>query len=127
MSSALVWLSCLSLWHAAHEQRRIVPPRLTLAVAWVESRCGANARTSSAGAIGVMQIMPFWARTNLAHKCGRSLRDAKTSVCYGTRILRHYLVRCRGNVNCALARYSGRAEGYSLKVRRAMRAQKGWY
>ena len=118
---ALAWLSCLSLLGEAREHQHVLPPRLTLAVAYVESRCGIHARESSSGALGVMQVMPFWARTNLRARCGADLRDARVSLCYGTRILRHYLARCRGNLDCALARYSGYSLGYARRTRRAVK------
>jgi len=122
--TALAWLSCLSLMSEAREHRRLVPPQLILAIAYVESRCGIHEEHVSSGALGIMQVMPFWTKSNLRARCGANLRRARVNLCYGTHILRHYLARCRGNLNCALARYSGNAPGYAAKVRRALKALK---
>lgn len=95
------------------EQR--LPPGLVMAVIDVESRFQRWA-VSSAGAVGLMQVMPFWPeelgmrRYELTH-IGPNIR-------MGCAILRHYLKRERNNVNKALARYNGSVgrREYSDKV-----------
>jgi soluble lytic murein transglycosylase-like protein len=71
------------------------------AVAWQESRYNARAR-SSAGAIGVMQLMPGTARD-----LGVSdPHDVHQNVAGGTAYLRAQLVRFGNNVPLALAAYN---------------------
>ena len=79
-------------------------PDLVLAVMQVESRFDRFA-VSSAGAQGLMQVMPFWRR-----EIGRpqdNLTQIETNVRYGTAILGHYLSVSRGDLIDALARYNG--------------------
>jgi soluble lytic murein transglycosylase-like protein len=60
---------------------------------------------SSAGARGLMQVMPFW-----LDEIGRpddDLFDIETNLRFGCTILRHYLDRERGDRVRALARYNG--------------------
>jgi soluble lytic murein transglycosylase-like protein len=81
-----------------------LPPDLVLALIQVESAFKADA-VSSAGAVGLMQIMPFWISElglpidDLTHP-PRNLR-------YGCTILAHYLAIERGDFTRALARYNG--------------------
>jgi soluble lytic murein transglycosylase-like protein len=71
------------------------------AVAWQESRYNARAR-SSAGAMGVMQLMPGTAR-----QMGVSdPHDVSQNVAGGTAYLREQLVRFGNNVPLALAAYN---------------------
>src|SRR5690606_879289 len=79
-------------------------PELVIAVIHVESAFDPHA-LSSAGAQGLMQVMPFWKK-----EIGRpedSLHDIATNLRYGCTILKHYLDREKGNVIPALARYNG--------------------
>lgn len=81
-----------------------LPPDLVLALIQVESAFKADA-VSPAGAVGLMQIMPFWISElglpidDLTHP-PRNLR-------YGCTILAHYLAIERGDFTRALARYNG--------------------
>lgn len=81
-----------------------LPPDLVLALIQVESAFNADA-ISSAGAVGLMQIMPFWVSElglpidDLTHP-PRNLR-------YGCTILAHYLAIENGDFTRALARYNG--------------------
>ncbi len=81
-----------------------LPPDLVLALIQVESAFKAEAM-SSAGAVGLMQIMPFWVSElglpidDLTHPA-RNLR-------YGCTILAHYLALESGDFTRALARYNG--------------------
>ncbi len=78
-----------------------VDSKLVDAVAWQESRYNPRAR-SSAGAIGVMQLMPGTAR-----QLGvRNPHDVQQNVTRGTAYLREQLVRFGNNVPLALAAYN---------------------
>jgi soluble lytic murein transglycosylase-like protein len=84
--------------------RHDIDPDLVLAVMQVESRFDRFA-VSSAGAQGLMQVMPFW-----RNEIGRpqdNLTQIETNVRYGTAILSQYLVESRGDLIDALARYNG--------------------
>jgi soluble lytic murein transglycosylase-like protein len=81
-----------------------LPPELVLAVIDVESNFDRYA-ISWAGALGLMQVMPFW-----REEVGRpddDLHDIQTNLLYGCRILAYYLERERGDRRAALARYNG--------------------
>jgi soluble lytic murein transglycosylase-like protein len=92
--------------HSVHcEARRVdIPPELVLAVMDVESRFDRYA-VSSAGAIGLMQVMPFWPR-ELGMTNDQLVRIAD-NVRMGTTILGYYLRKERGNYQRALQRYNG--------------------
>jgi hypothetical protein len=79
-------------------------PDLVLALMQVESRFDRFA-VSSAGAQGLMQVMPFW-RTEIGRPQD-NLTHIETNVRYGTAILAHYLTVTRGDLIDALARYNG--------------------
>lgn len=79
-------------------------PELVLAVIETESNFDRFA-ISSAGARGLMQIMPFW-----LERIGRpddNLFDIDTNLRYGCTILRYYLNEEKGDRRRALARYNG--------------------
>lgn len=79
-------------------------PGLVLALIQVESNFDDYA-LSSAGARGLMQIMPFWKQ-----EIGReddNLFDIDTNLRYGCTILAHYLEVENGSLIRALARYNG--------------------
>ncbi len=84
--------------------RAKLKPELVLAVIEVESNFDPFA-ISSAGARGLMQIMPFWLK-----EIGRpndNLFQSNTNLRYGCTILRYYLDKENGNRIRALARYNG--------------------
>lgn len=84
--------------------RHDMDPDLVLAVMQVESRFDRFA-VSTAGAQGLMQVMPFW-----RNEIGRpqdNLTQIETNVRYGTAILSQYLKEARGDLIDALARYNG--------------------
>lgn len=81
-----------------------LPPGLVMAVIDVESRFDRWA-VSSAGAVGLMQIMPFWPRELGMQR--HQLVSVPENIRMGTAILRHYLKREGNNVPRALARYNG--------------------
>lgn len=101
-----------------------LPPEMVLAVINIESAFKPYA-ISSAGALGYMQIMPFW--RNEIGRPDDNLMDYKTNLKYGCAILAHYLKREKGNWTRALARYNGSLgkTWYPEKVMKAWR--KRWF
>lgn len=61
---------------------------------------------SSAGARGLMQVMPFWTRV-IGDGDSSKLFHMQTNLRFGCLILRHYLDRESGNLFMALGRYNG--------------------
>ena len=87
------------------EAKRIdIPPELVLAVMDVESRFDRYA-VSSAGAVGLMQVMPFWPRQ--LGMTNDQLVRIPDNVRMGATILGYYLRKERGNYPRALQRYNG--------------------
>jgi soluble lytic murein transglycosylase-like protein len=79
-------------------------PQLVLAVIDVESAFDPFA-VSYAGAVGLMQVMPFWpTELGLTKK---DLIDVELNIRMGTSILAYYLERERGDYRRALGRYNG--------------------
>lgn len=79
-------------------------PELVLAVIDVESNFDTYA-VSVAGALGLMQIMPFW-----KDEIGRpddNLIRLETNLRYGCTILKYYLNKEDGDLRRALGRYNG--------------------
>jgi soluble lytic murein transglycosylase-like protein len=79
-------------------------PELVLAVIEVESNFDRYA-VSIAGALGMMQVMPFW-----RHEIGRpddNLIRLGTNLRYGCTILKFYLDKEKGDLRRALGRYNG--------------------
>lgn len=100
------------VWQEA--ARHAIDPDLAMAVIEVESSFDRFA-ISSAGAQGLMQVMPFW-----KHELGRSednLTEVETNVRYGMTILAHYLQRESGDVVRALTRYHGNVRDFSYPDR----------
>ncbi|MDP5053362.1 MAG: lytic transglycosylase domain-containing protein, partial [Congregibacter sp.] len=98
-----VRLPLLRQVHAA-ATRSALSPELVLAVIEVESHFDRFA-VSSAGAQGLMQVMPFW-----KDEIGRpkdNLTNNLTNLDYGCRILQFYLQREDGVLHRALAAYNG--------------------
>jgi soluble lytic murein transglycosylase-like protein len=93
------------LHHVHCEARRLkLPPGLVMAVIDVESRFDRWA-VSSAGAVGLMQVMPFWPRQ--LGMTNQELVRIPQNVRMGCTILKFYLDRERGDYTRALARYNG--------------------
>ncbi len=76
-----------------------------LAVIDVESNFDRYA-ISSASALGLMQIMPFWVN-ELGHDDKNVLFDIRLNVLLGCRILKYYLDMENGDLRRALGRYNG--------------------
>jgi soluble lytic murein transglycosylase-like protein len=81
-----------------------LPPELVLAVIDVESNFDRYA-ISWAGALGLMQVMPFW--RNEIGRPDDDLHDIQTNLLYGCRILAYYIQRENGDRRAGLARYNG--------------------
>ena len=84
-------------------------PELVLAVIDVESNFNQFA-ISKAGAIGLMQVMPFWLE-EIGHPQD-NLFNLKTNLRMGCTILRYYLDMEQGDLTQALARYNGSKGSY---------------
>ena len=96
----------LDLLRAIHQEAQAanLKPDMVLALIEVESAFDRFA-VSSAGAQGLMQVMPFW-----KNEIGRpedNLTDPYTNLRYGCRILQFYVEKEKGNLMHALARYNG--------------------
>jgi len=98
-------------------------PEIVLALIEVESHFDPYA-VSSAGAQGLMQVMPFWKK-----EIGRpddNLTDTDTNLRYGCTILKHYLKREKGRLADALARYNGSYGKYWYSERVFVAWEKRW-
>jgi len=108
------------LRHIHYEATRAkLSPQIVLALIQVESNFDKFA-ISTAGARGLMQVMPFWLK-----EIGRpndNLFDIRTNLRFGCTILRYYLDKEKGNITRALARYNGSLGSYryTTKVFRAL-------
>ena len=88
--------------HRAGEVR--LPPGLVMAVIDVESRFNRWA-VSNAGAVGLMQVMPFWPEKLGMHRY--ELVHVAPNIRMGCAILRFYMGYEHNDVRKALARYNG--------------------
>ena len=79
-------------------------PELVLAVIEVESNFDRYA-VSVAGALGLMQVMPFW-RNEIGRPDDNLIR-LQTNLRYGCTILKFYLDKEKGDLRRALGRYNG--------------------
>ena len=84
--------------------RAELPPELVLAVIEVESNFDRYA-ISVAGALGLMQVMPFW-RDEIGRPDDNLIR-LDTNLRYGCTILKFYLDKENGDLRRALGRYNG--------------------
>jgi soluble lytic murein transglycosylase-like protein len=92
-----------TLWY---ESRRAgLEPELVLGLIQVESGFRKYA-VSRAGAIGYMQVMPFWSRL-IGDGDAARLFHMQANLRFGCVILRHYLDQERGDLFLALGRYNG--------------------
>jgi soluble lytic murein transglycosylase-like protein len=79
-------------------------PQLVLGLIQVESAFRKYA-VSSAGAMGFMQVMPFWVK--MIGDKEQNLFHMRTNLRYGCTILRFYLDQENGDLYRALGRYNG--------------------
>jgi soluble lytic murein transglycosylase-like protein len=89
-----------------HQEASIagLEPELVLAVIDVESNFDRYA-VSVAGALGLMQVMPFW--KNEIGRPDDNLINLDTNLRYGCTILKFYLDKEKGDLRRALGRYNG--------------------
>jgi soluble lytic murein transglycosylase-like protein len=99
-------------------------PMLVLALINIESDFDHYA-ISSAGALGLMQVMPFW-KIEIGHP-DDNLHEIETNLRYGCAILSLYLQKEKNDTTKALARYNGSRgqHWYPMRVYKAMR--KTWH
>jgi soluble lytic murein transglycosylase-like protein len=92
-----------------------IPPGLVMAIIDIESSFNRYA-VSYAGAVGLMQVMPFWPEALGMRR--HQLIKAPENIRMGSAILRFYLKRENNNIARALARYNGSTgqRWYSDKV-----------
>ena len=97
----------LQILQTVHRQATLagVEPELALAVIDVESNFDRFA-ISSATALGLMQVMPFWV-PELGYQDKNQLFDVEINVLLGCRILKYYLDMEGGDLVRGLARYNG--------------------
>jgi soluble lytic murein transglycosylase-like protein len=89
-----------------YEAQRVgIDPQVIFALIEVESNFRADA-VSHAGAIGLMQVMPFWTKV-LSNGNVKQLYEPRVNIRYGCLILRHYLDMENGNFDRAFGRYNG--------------------
>ena len=110
-----------TIWYEA--RRAGLEPSLVLGLIEVESGFRKFA-ISAAGARGLMQVMPFWART-LGEGDTAVLFQLQANLRFGCVILRHYLSLEQGNMHMALGRYNG-SRGQLAYPEAVLAAQRRW-
>lgn len=116
----------LEFLRLVHREARAakLDPELVLALIEVESHFDRFA-VSSAGAQGLMQVMPFWKA-----EIGRTddnLTKIETNLRYGCHILQFYVNKENGDLFRALARYNGSLGKSWYPERVLSRWRKHWY
>ncbi len=100
-----------------------LPPGLVLAVVDVESRFDRWA-VSATGAVGLMQVMPFWPERLGMQR--RELVGVEANIRMGCAILRHYLAAEHNDVRRALGRYNGSVSNRNYPDRVVTRWTRFW-
>jgi len=100
-----------------------LPPGLVLAVLEVESRFDRWA-VSATGAVGLMQVMPFWPEQLGMQR--RELVSVEANIRMGCAILRHYLAAEHNDVRRALGRYNGSVSSRNYPDRVVTRWTRYW-
>ena len=117
----------LEILRTVHHQatRVAVAPELILAIIDVESNFDRYA-ISSANALGLMQVMPFWVN-EVGREDKNELFDIQFNVLLGCRILKYYLDMERGDLVRGLGRYNGSLgrRGYADRVINRLRSK--WF
>ena len=116
----------LNLLKQIHREARRADlhPELVLAVIDVESNFDRFA-ISTAGAQGLMQVMPFWLKE--IGKPRDSLFNVRTNLRMGCTILKYYLNKEKGDLTRALARYNGSLGRYKYPNKVFKLLNKRWY
>ncbi len=99
-------------------------PELVLAVIDVESNFDPYA-ISVAGALGLMQVMPFW--RNEIGRPNDNLIRLETNLRYGCTILKFYLDKEKGDLRRALGRYNGSLGRRDYPNKVVKRLSEKWY
>ncbi len=99
-------------------------PMLVLALINVESAFDQYA-ISSAGARGLMQVMPFW-KSEIGHP-DDNLNEIHTNIKYGCAILSLYLKKEKKDTTMALGRYNGSRGQYWYPARIYKAMRKVWH
>jgi soluble lytic murein transglycosylase-like protein len=120
-SSELQQAFLQTVWYES--RRAAIDPTLVMGLIEVESGFRKFA-ISSAGARGVMQVMPFWTR-QLGISDASALFQWQANMRFGCVILRHYLSLERGDMNMALGRYNG-SRGQLAYPQAVLAAQRRW-
>jgi soluble lytic murein transglycosylase-like protein len=110
-----------TVWYES--RRAALEPSLVMGLIEVESGFRKFA-ISSAGARGVMQVMPFWTR-QLGGSDAAVLFQWQTNMRFGCVILRHYLSLEKGDMYMALGRYNG-SRGQLAYPEAVLAAQQRW-
>ena len=110
-----------TVWYES--SRAGLEPALVMGLIEVESGFRKFA-ISSAGARGVMQVMPFWTR-QLGISDASALFQWQANMRFGCVILRHYLSLEQGNMHMALGRYNG-SRGQLAYPQAVLAAQRRW-
>lgn len=92
---------------ATEARRAGVPADLAIAVSHVENWTGDSMAVSSAGAVGIMQVMPKYWQDAFPEACGAgSLFERRRNACVGVRVLGLYLAK-HTRADLALRAYNG--------------------
>ncbi len=111
-----------TVWYESKRSR--LDPALVLGLIQVESGFRKNA-FSYAGAMGYMQVMPFWVKSIGNGDVGK-LYNMQVNLRFGCVILRHYLIdRERGDLFMALGRYNG-SRGKAAYPDAVLGAKRAW-
>jgi soluble lytic murein transglycosylase-like protein len=110
-----------TVWYES--RRAALDPTLVMGLIEVESGFRKFA-ISSAGARGVMQVMPFWTR-QLGATDASVLFQWQANMRFGCVILRHYLALEQGDMDMALGRYNG-SRGQQAYPQSVLAAQRRW-
>lgn len=105
-------------------KRAELAPELVLAVIEVESNFDRYA-ISVAGALGLMQVMPFWLKE--IGRPGDNLINADTNLRYGCTILKFYLDKEKGDLRRALGRYNGSLNSRKYPNKVIDKLSRKWY
>ena len=104
--------------------RRDLPPELVLAVIDVESNFDRFA-ISVAGALGLMQVMPFWL-DEIDHP-NTNLMRIDTNIRFGCEILMYYMEMEQNDLRRALGRYNGSLGKYKYPDKVLDHLRRKWY